>query len=142
MPVISPATVSQISYAPGSATDTARFKAVHKASAGLLVSSSVKSLNVAGRDVGSVAVYGTKPGLAKSTMFQDQYVVQLINAVAGVKSSPAFVRAHGQVIALSTGKVAVAGWFDGSKVVLLYRAGTTPDLAALAVSVRATPAAG
>ena len=87
-----------------------------------------------------MVVYSTKPGLAKSPMFQDQYVVQLINAVTGSSSAPRFVRAGGQVLALSAGPAgAVAGWFQGDKVLLLYRQGRTPDLTGLALAVRAAP---
>jgi hypothetical protein len=103
------------------------------------VSSAVSGLSVGGRNVGAVAVYGTKPGMAKSEIFQDQYVTQLINAVTKEKTSPRFVQVHGQVFALSTGSVAVAGWFEGDQVVLVYRQRPTPELAALAVGVRATP---
>jgi hypothetical protein len=106
----------------------------------VLVSQAISSVSVAGRDVGAVAVYGTKPGLAKSALFQDQYVVQLINAVAGSSAAPRFVRADGAVLALSSGRTALAGWFTGDKVVLVYRQGSTPDLTALALGVRSTTA--
>jgi hypothetical protein len=139
MPAVTPTAVTGVSYAPPSVAARARFAPVLKASGGVLSSSSVKTLKVSGGDVGGVAVYGTKPGLAKSQTFQDQYVVQLINAVAGQHSSPRFVRANGQVMALSTGPSAVAGWFEGDHVVLVYRAGPTPDLAALALGVRNAP---
>jgi hypothetical protein len=139
MPVITPGTVGQIAYGPASAKDRARFAPARKASGGLVTSSSVRTLTVSGRDVGGVAVYGTEKGLSKSPMFQDQYVVQLINAITGSKSAPRFVRADGEVMALSTGRTAVAGWFEGNHVVLVYRQGRTPDLAALAFGVRSTP---
>jgi hypothetical protein len=137
--VIAPAKLAGVSYATASRSDVARFAPVTKASGGLLVSSSVKTLKVTGDDVGGVAVYRVKPGLAKSPMFQDQYVVQLINAVAGRTARPRFVRADGHVVALSTGPMAVAGWFDGNDLVLLYRQTAIPDLAALALGVRSTP---
>ena len=86
-----------------------------------------------------MGVYGIKSGMAKSTLFQQQYVVQLINAVTGSKTSPRFVRADGAVMALSNGPVAVAGWFKGGQVVLVYRQAKAPDLAALATGVQATP---
>lgn len=139
MPVITPAKLGAIGYGPPSAKDRERFAPARKASGGLLVSSSVKTLMVSGRDVGGVAVYSTKPGVAKSSVFQDQYVVQLINAVTGSKSAPRFVKADGQVMALSTGGPAVAGWFEGDRVVLVYRQAKTPDLAALAFGVQSTP---
>ena len=139
MPAITPGTVGQIGYGPASAKDRERFAPARKASGGLLVSSSVKTLMVSGRDVGGVAVYSTKKGLAKSPVFQDQYVVQLINAVTGSKSAPRFVKADGQVMALSTSGAAVAGWFQGDDVVLVYRAAKTPDLADLAFGVKSTP---
>lgn len=136
LPTVAPTEVTGVSLAAASSSDLARFAPVTKASGGLLVSSSVKTLKVAGDDVGGVAVYRVKPGLAKSSMFQDQYVVQLINAVAGRTARPRFVRADGQVVALSSGPPAVAGWFEGNQVVLLYRQTSTPDLAALALGVR------
>jgi hypothetical protein len=90
--------------------------------------------------VGGVAVSGIKPGLVGSQTFRAQYVVQLINAVAGRQSSPHFVRAaDGHVMALSTGAPGVAGWFDGDRVVLVYRQGRSPDLVGLALGVRQTP---
>jgi len=142
MPVITPKSVGTVAYAPASAQDKARFTPVRKASGGLITKGSVTSVTVSGRDVGAVAVYGTKQGLAKSPMFQDQYVVQLMNAVAGADASPRFVRSQGKVVALSTGAQAVAGWFDGDRVVLVFRAAKSPDLAALAHGVRSTPVTG
>jgi hypothetical protein len=142
MPVITPGTVGQIGYGPASATDRARFARALKASGGLVVSKSVSTLTVSGRDVGGVAVYSTRKSLAKSPVFQDQYVVQLINAVTRSKSAPRFVKADGQVMALSTGGAAVAGWFEGNRVVLVYRQEKTPDLADLAFSVKSTSLSG
>jgi hypothetical protein len=142
MPVIAPGTVGQIGYGPPSAKDRARFARALKASGGLLVSKSVSTLTVSGRDVGGVAVYSTQKSLANSPVFQDQYVVQLITAVTGSKSAPRFVKAEGQVMALSTGGAAVAGWFEGNRVVLVYRQTTTPDLADLAFGVKWTPLSG
>jgi hypothetical protein len=142
MPVITPGTVGQIGYGPPSAKDRARFARALKASGGLLVSKSVSTLTVSGRDVGGVAVYSTQKSLANSPVFQDQYVVQLITAVTGSKSAPRFVKAEGQVMALSTGGAAVAGWFEGNRVVLVYRQTTTPDLADLAFGVKWTPLSG
>jgi len=139
MPVIKPGSVGEIGYGPASAEDRARFARAVKASGGLLVSKSVSTLTVSGRDVGGVAVYGTEKSLAKSPVFQDQYVVQLINAVTRSKSAPRFVKADGQVMALSTGGAAVAGWFEGNRVVLVYRQTKSPDLAGLAFGVKATP---
>ena len=142
MPVITPGTVGQIGYGPASDMDRARLARALKASGGLLVSKAVNTLTVSGRDVGGVAVYNTKKSVAKSPLFQDQYVVQLINAVTRSKSAPRFVRANGQVMALSTGGAAVAGWFEGNRVVLVYRQTKTPDLADLAFGVKATPLSG
>ena len=131
--------MSGVGYAPASAAVSTRFAAAQKASGGLLASGSVKGLVLGGRDVGGVGVYAVKPGPAKSTTFQRQYVVQLVNAVAGSTSSPRFVRAGDQVLATSTGAKAVAGWFEGGKVVVVYRSAGAPDLTALAVAVhRAT----
>jgi hypothetical protein len=140
MPAVTAPSVGGVAYGPASAEDRARFAPVIKASGGLLASASVQTLSVGGRDVGGVAVYDAKPGLAKSPMFQDQYVVQLVNALTGSSSSPRFVRADGHVLALSTVPAgAVAGWFQGNKVVLLYRQGAAPDVTGLALAVRAAP---
>ncbi|WP_270886708.1 hypothetical protein [Pedococcus sp. 5OH_020] len=139
---MTPTRVVRIGYGPASAQDRSRFAAVAKASAGFLLTSTVTSLTVSGRDAGAVAVYRTKPGLTRSTMFQDQYIVQLVNAVTRAPSTPTFVRADGQVMALSTGRVAVAGWFQGDEVVLVYRQARTPALAALAAGVRSSRAGG
>lgn len=138
MPVITPTSVGDIAYRPASAADRALFAPALRASGGLLVASSVYALSVSGQDVGSVAFYTTKAGLSQSPTFQDQYVVQLINALAGTASPPRFVRVKGQPIALSTGPAAVAGWIDGDHVVLVHRQGRTPELAALAAGVRST----
>lgn len=139
MPRISPSPVGGLAYGPASAADRARFAPALTVSGGLLVSSSLHTLAVGGSDVGGVAVYATKGGATKSTTFQDQYVVQLVNAVAGPKASPRFFRAGSQVIALSTHGVPVAGWFQGDRLTLVYRTGSAPDLAVLAAGVRATP---
>jgi hypothetical protein len=140
MPSVTPPVVAGVGYGPASSADRARFAPAVEASGGVLASASVQTLTVGGQDVGGVVVYGTKPGLAKSPMFQDQYVVQLINAVTHSSSSPRFVRAKGQVMALSTGSAgAVAGWFQGTKVLLVYRHGRTPDLTGLALAVHAAP---
>jgi hypothetical protein len=142
MPVITPGAVGQIGYGAASAMDRARFARALKASGGLLVSKAVSTLTVSGRDVGGVAVYSTRKSLAKNAVFQDQYVVQLINAVTRSKSAPRFVKADGQVMALSTGGTAVAGWFEGNRVVLVYRQTKSPDLADLAFGVKSTPLSG
>ena len=139
MPVINPPAIGGIGYAPASQLGRTRLAPVHMASADLLVSYSVSTLTVLGRDVGAVGVYRTKSGMTRSTIFQQQYVVQLINAVTSQKTSPRIVQVDGSVMALSTGPIAVAGWFKGDQVVLVYRNATSPDLAALATGVRATP---
>ncbi|HVN10639.1 MAG TPA: hypothetical protein VMT69_01005 [Kineosporiaceae bacterium] len=139
IPTISPRTLATVTYGSASSADRAGFAAVAKASGGLLTSSSVRTLQVSGEDVGAVASYAVKPGLAASPTFQDQYVVQLVTALVGHATPPRFVRAGGQVMALSPGPAAVAGWFEGDHVVLVYRRTTSPDLAALALSVHDTP---
>jgi hypothetical protein len=139
MPVLNPAPVAGIGYGAASHQGLARLAPVHMASADLLVTYAVTGLRVGGRDVGTVGVYRTKPGMTTTTLFQQQYVVQLINAVTGSRTSPQFVQVGGTVMALSTGAVAVAGWFRNGQVVLVYRNGTSPDLAALATGVQATP---
>ena len=139
MPVINPPAIGGIGYAPASQLGRTRLAPVHMASADLLVSYSVSTLTVLGRDVGAVGVYRTKSGMTRSTIFQQQYVVQLINAVTSQKTTPRIVQVDGSVMALSTGPIAVAGWFKGDQVVLVYRHATSPDLAALATGVRATP---
>lgn len=142
MPRISPSPVAGLAYGAASAADRARFAAALKVSGGLLVSKSVHTLAVGGSDVGGVAVYATKAGATKSTTFQDQYVVQLVNAVTRSSSEPRFVKVGSQVMALSTGQKAVAGWVSGDRVVLVIRQGGRPDLAALAAAVNATPLKG
>lgn len=139
MPVLNPAPVAGVGYGPASRQGLSRLAPVHMASADLLVTYAVSGLRVGGRDVGVVGVYRTKPGLTATTLFQQQYVVQLINAVTGARTSPRFVQVGGTVMALSTGAVAVAGWFRNGQVVLVYRNGTSPDLASLATGVQATP---
>jgi hypothetical protein len=138
LPVAKNAPVAAVGFGTASNSDRARFRAVDRASAGLVTSSSVRTLTVAGRDVGAVAVYDTKPGLGKSAIFQDQYLVQLMNSVTGTTWSPIFVRADGQVMAYSKGEPAVAGWFEKDRVTLVYRTAPTPDLVGLARAVRST----
>jgi len=140
LPVVSPAAVGRITYGAATSSDRKHFTPAGKASGGLVVSSAIHDLLVSGKHVGAVAVYRVKPGAAKSAQFQDQYVVQLINAVAGRATRPKFVRANQQVMALSTGRVAVAGWVEGDEVVLVYREGPEPELLALANAVRTTSA--
>lgn len=139
MPILDPTPVAGIGYGAASRLGLARLAPVHMASADLLVTYAVTGLRVGGRDVGAVGVYRTKPGMTTSALFQQQYVVQLINAVTGSRTSPRFVQMGGSVVALSTGAVAVAGWFMNGQVVLVYRNGASPDLAALANGVQATP---
>src|SRR3954447_6233622 len=147
MPRISPPTLTAVGYGPASSADTSVFAPALRHSrgplaapaGGLLASPAVRTLRVGGQDVGGVAVYSTKKGVAATPRFQDQYVEQLVNAVARTSSTPRFVRVGDQVIALSRGHSAVAGWFDGNRVVLVYRQSGTPDLAALAAGVRTAP---
>jgi hypothetical protein len=142
LPVVNPAVVGGVSYGKATAADRTRFAKASKAAGGLAVSTTVSSLDVSGQPVGAVAVYRTKKGLANSTSFQDQYLVQLINAVAGAKATPRFVQSEGQVLAMSSGTVAVVGWFKGDLVTLVYRQAAAPDLASLALKIRATPPTG
>jgi hypothetical protein len=139
MPRISPPTLTAVGYGPASSADTSVFAPALRHSGGLLASPAVRTLRVGGQDVGGVAVYSTKKGVAATPRFQDQYVEQLVNAVARTSSPPRFVRVGDQVIALSRGHSAVAGWFEGNRVVLVYRQSGTPDLAALAAGVRTAP---
>jgi hypothetical protein len=142
MPLVKPAALGQVAYASPSATDSKHWAPALKTSGALVVSSSVKALTMDGEKVGTATVLRIKPGPARSETFQYQFVVQLINAVAGPSASPRFVRADGQVMALATGAKAVAGWFEGDQVILVYRQGKTPDLAALALAVRSSPRRG
>jgi hypothetical protein len=139
LPVITPGRVGTIGYGAPSAKDKQRFAAVTKYSGGVITSSTVHSLTVGGHDVGAVAVYTTRRGLAKSTAFQDQYVVQLLNAVTASTSGARFVRTKDGVMALTSGEPAVAAWFKDDAVTFVYREGMTPNLAALAQGVRSAP---
>lgn len=141
-PVVKAGKVGKVTYAKASAQRVRLFAPVAKASGGLTVDGSVTTVRVGGRDVGAVAVYRLKPGRGTSPMFQDQYVVQLVNAVSAAKGEPRFVRLGDRYVTFSSGSRAVAGWFDGDRVVLLYRQAATPDLAALAAAVDATPLRG
>lgn len=135
LPIVSPRRVAAISYVPAPSAVKVRFAPVMKASGGLVVGSRVSSVRLGGAVVGAVGVYATKPGLGRSAMFQDQYVVQLMQSVTKSKASPRFVRMNGRVVALSAGSVPVAGWFEADHVVLVYRQSVTPDLPALALGV-------
>jgi hypothetical protein len=140
MPSVAAAPVAGIGYGTATAPARARFAPVSAASGGLIVANTIRTLTVSGTDVGSVGVFRIKPGLGASPMFQDQFVVQVMNAVAGKASAPKFVRIDGQVVALATGPAAVAGWFEGDRVVLVYRNGGRPDLNSLALAVKNAPA--
>jgi hypothetical protein len=142
LPVVKAAKVGEISYAKASAERVKLFAPAAKASGGLTIDSSVTTVRVAGKDTGALAVYSLKPGQAKSPTFQDQYVVQLVNALTRSESEPRFVRVEGQVMALSTGSKAIAAWVSGDRVVLLYRQVGKTDLAALAAAVKAHPLKG
>jgi hypothetical protein len=139
MPSVSATAASGVSYAAVTKDGTTFFAPVMKASGGLLTSSTLKTVKIGGKDVATVAVYAVKSGLSKSSMFQDQYVAQLLQSVSKQKAAPRFVRINGRVVALTAGTPAVAGWFEGEHVVLVYRTGATPDLAALALSVLRQP---
>jgi hypothetical protein len=136
IPTVKATAVGGVGYTAAPADVRSRFARIPKASGGLVSSSSVRGLTVGGREVGGVGVYSVEPGPAKSVTFQRQYVVQLVDALAGSTAAPRFVQADRQVLATSTGGAAVAGWFEGGKVVLVYRSGSSPDLTALALGVR------
>ena len=142
VPRVSPAKLADVSYAKASAGRMRLFTPVAKASGGLATQRSVTTVRVGGRDAGVVAVYTLKPGSSRSSTFQDQYVVQLLNAVSRSTSEPRFVKVGSQVMALSTGKTPVAGWVSSNRLVLVLRQGNQPDLAALAAAVQATPVEG
>jgi hypothetical protein len=140
MPVVSSEALGNIGYTKATAKDKKTFAPVAEASSDLLKAPTIQTLTVSGREVGTVAVYAVKSGVAAdSARFQDQFIVQLINAVAKSKSAPTFVKTDSQVMALSTGDKAVAGWFDNNRVVLVYRQDKQPDLTELALGVQASP---
>src|SRR5690242_11844782 len=62
LPAVTGAAVAGLGYRPATAQDKARFKAVTKASAGLLTPTSVQGLTMGGKDTGAVAVYATRAG--------------------------------------------------------------------------------
>lgn len=142
VPRVSPAKLADVSYAKASAGRMQLFSPVAKASGGLATQRSVTTVRVGGKDAGVVAVYTLKPGSSKSTTFQDQYVVQLLNSVSRSTAEPRFVKVGSQVMALSTGQRSVAGWVSSNQLVLVLRQGNQPDLAALAAAVQATPLKG
>ena len=142
VPRVSPAKLADVSYAKASAGRMQLFSPVAKASGGLATQRSVTTVRVGGKDAGVVAVYTLKPGSSKSTTFQDQYVVQLLNSVSRSTAEPRFVKVGPQVMALSTGQRSVAGWVSSNQLVLVLRQGSQPDLAALAAAVQATPLKG
>jgi hypothetical protein len=142
VPRVRPAKLADVSYAKASAGRMQLFSPVAKASGGLATQRSVTTVRVGGKDAGVVAVYTLRPGASKSSTFQDQYVVQLLNAVSKSSSEPRFVKIGSQVMALSTGKTPVAGWVSSNRLVLVLRQGSQPDLAALAAAVQATPLKG
>ncbi|MDU0312991.1 hypothetical protein RKE38_04770 [Phycicoccus sp. M110.8] len=142
IPRVSPAKLADVSYAKASAGRMQLFSPVAKASGGLATQRSVTTVRVGGKDAGVVAVYTLKPGSSKSTTFQDQYVVQLLNSVSRSTAEPRFVKVGSQVMALSTGQRSVAGWVSSNQLVLVLRQGSQPDLAALAAAVQATPLKG
>jgi hypothetical protein len=142
VPRVSPAKLADVSYAKASAGRMQLFNPVAKASGGLATQRSVTTVRVGGKDAGVVAVYTLKPGSSKSTTFQDQYVVQLLNSVSRSTAEPRFVKVGSQVMALSTGQRSVAGWVSSNQLVLVLRQGSQPDLAALAAAVQATPLKG
>lgn len=139
LPLVTASPLKGIQYAAAPAEAKAFFAPVTNASGGLVVSSKVSAVKIDGRAVGMVGVYSVKPGLSKSDMFQDQYVVQLIQAVTKSSSSPRFVRMNGRVVALSTGRVPVVGWFEADRAVLIHRQAAKPDLEDLAFSVIRQP---
>jgi hypothetical protein len=104
-----------------------------------LTSSLVRTVTLDGHAVGAVATWVVRSDATRSTRFQDQYVIQLMAAVAGRNVSPHFVRADGRVLALSTSGRSVAGWFESGRVVVLVPATTATPLADLAVGVLRRP---
>ena len=128
---------AEVSYAAASSVVTKTFAPVKGAEGGLVTRTTLHVVRLAGKPSGGVGVYAVKPGLSKSTVFQDQYVSQLMKSITKETAPPKSQRINGQVVQLSHGKIAVAGWFEGDDVVLVWREADTPNLPDLAAGVHA-----
>lgn len=142
MPAAKPATVAAVAYTPASSKDKARLAKVDAASADLIDRSTLRAITVAGKQVGTVGVYTVKTRAGRSPMFQDQYLVQLLNAVGGPKTQLKFVKVEGTVTAISTGAVHLAGWFSGDQVTVVVPTAAQMDLVGLAAGMQASPVKG
>ena len=102
----------------------------------------MRSVTVGGRPVAAVGVYTVKKSAGTNPIFQDQYLVQLLNAVGGARTKPKFVRVQGTVTALSTGPVRVVGWFSGDRVTVVVPTAGQTDLVGLAAGMQDSPLKG
>lgn len=135
LPVVQASAPAGVRYGTAGSDAKRFFAPVTTTSGGIVVSSTMVSVALGSRTVGAVADYRVRPGLAQSATFRNQYVVQLMRAVGGTASSPKVVRLNGRVVAVNSGQVPVAAWFEGDHVVLVHRVGASPELNDLALGV-------
>jgi hypothetical protein len=112
----------------------AGFAPVTRSVTGVTTSSRVWSVTVEGRPVAGVATYVVSPEAAKSEIFRDQFLVQLLNTLAK-DARVTFVRMNGKPVAISKGKTSIAGWFRGSHAVVVLREASSPALESLVASL-------
>jgi len=135
LPVVAASPLKGIRYLNAPA-EAQRFFAPAVASSGsLVVSSTVHAVGVGTQQVAAVADYRMQAGLAHSPVFRDQFAVQLIGELAHDAAAAKLVRLNGRSVAVSTGKVPLAGWFEGDHVVVVHRVSGSLDLKALALGV-------
>ena len=94
-----------------------------------------------GKVVAAVARYAVPSASTTGTLFQDQYISQLVSSMAKAGIAVRFVEIDGRAVAVSSNAPAVAGWFDGGDALLLYRTGSEPSLNDLVASVMASDGA-
>jgi len=127
--------VGKIEYSRATSKVRSRLAVISDAAKGVAVGTRLSTVSLQGRAVGGVASVAVPSKMAGNAMFQDQFVVQLLNAVSKGSEKPRFVRLSGRPVAVTQGKLRLAGWFEGSRAVVLAIDSAEPDVTSLAAAV-------
>jgi hypothetical protein len=134
LPQASAKAVSNVTFGSASSALTKQFAPVTRSVSTVVTGTQLRSVSLGGRPLGGVALYEVPAAVSASTQFQDQFVVQLLSTLAA-GSAPTFVRIEGKPVAVCHGAKACAGWFDGTRAVIVVResGSTTPEVFAASI---------
>lgn len=136
MPSQAGGAVAGITYGAATPTATRRFAAATDAAEGVATSTSLKILVMDGRGVAGLGLYRVPKTNAASPIFQDQFVVQLMRTMDGVRSTK-LVQIAGKPVNISNdGRT--AGWFLADRAIILVRV-SGPQLSDLVATVIKEP---